>query len=69
MKKQDEFETEFGKFLESEKQDLIKRLTKLKKEVCGCEKSEFGYHSKECDLTLYGYNQAIEEVIHIIKKI
>lgn len=33
-----------------------------KKEVCGCEENESGYHTKECNLIPYGYNQALQEV-------
>ena len=38
------------------------QLDKLKKKTCGCEESELGYHTKDCTLYEYGWNDAIDKV-------
>lgn len=46
--------------------ELIKeKLSKMKKKTCDCENDEgLGYHTKECDFTPYGYNQALDDIIN-----
>lgn len=46
---------------------LCEKVGKMKKKVCGCEESELGYHTKECNLVPYGYNDALSDVLKVIK--
>jgi hypothetical protein len=41
---------------------LFEEIIPKEKETCECENSELGYHTKECDFTPYGYNEAIKEI-------
>jgi hypothetical protein len=40
---------------------LVKRKIPKTKKTCGCEKSELGYHTKECTLYEYGWNDCSAE--------
>lgn len=57
--------------LDRYKQSLLDSLPE-EKAVCGCDEDEdnivngFGYHTKDCDFTPYGYNQALKEVKEIL---
>ena len=39
------------------------------KEVCGCEDSDLGYHTKNCVMENYGFNECRQQVIDNIKKV
>ena len=35
----------------------------MKEETCDCDsEGGLGYHTKECDMTPYGYNQALTDL-------
>lgn len=55
--------------LQQQRKELIEEVRGMEKEECGCEKSEFGYHTKNCDLTPYGYNMALKDVVKLLRKI
>ena len=43
-------------------EQAVNRIVLEKKEVCGCENSELGYHMKDCDFEPYGYNTAVDNL-------
>lgn len=49
--------------------DKIKSELPKRKKQCNCEKSEFGYHIKECTFYEYGWNDYRSRVLAIIKKL
>jgi hypothetical protein len=38
------------------------------KKECGCEKSELGYHTKDCTLWEYGWNDCLKVIKEIARK-
>ncbi len=45
----------------------IEKIKKMKQKTCDCENSELGYHTKNCNMMPYGYNQAIKDILKILK--
>jgi hypothetical protein len=64
--------TQISKARSEAQREILEEITRMKKEVCGCDTDPDpmspGYHTKNCDLEPYGYNQAIDEIISKYKK-
>jgi hypothetical protein len=66
---------EFRDFLSQSLSDLADKIVEevggMRKEVCGCDEDPDpmapGYHTKNCDMTPYGFNEAIDKVLSILK--
>ena len=52
--------------LSKEREEWVKRVEGMKKKVCGCDEDDDpqapGYHTKDCDMRPYGYNQALDDL-------
>lgn len=58
---------EIKSFFRAELEAIIREGEEMRKITCDCE-SDPGYHTKECDMTLLGYNEALSDLLDSIKK-
>lgn len=54
-----------GQFIRQQFEELLGEIVGEKMMVCGCDEDSEGpgYHTKNCDMSCYGYNQAIDDFI------
>ena len=63
----DFFLSQFDSLQAEAKEELKKKIERMRQETCDCEES-IGYHSKECDFGPYGFNQALDDILQILNK-
>jgi hypothetical protein len=57
---------------DTKREEIKEKLDSMKKETCDCDKDEdpqaLGYHTKDCDMRPYGYNQALEDIKKLLEE-
>lgn len=61
----------YSKGASYERQRITSMIEGMRKPVCGCDtdpdEQAPGYHSKDCDLMPYGYNQALDDILLLVR--
>jgi len=52
--------------IEKDHAALREAVSGMKKPTCDCDKGDLGYHTKECDLEPYGFNEALDSVLALL---
>ena len=47
--------------------DFIEKIEGMKQKTCTCE-DDIGYHTKECNFMPFGYNQALQDIVSLLKE-